>query len=137
MNTTTTVTLPAEFVARLLKHGTEFNTRLKHLDEFVNEYLLPAAMNNGTPSKSEAMLTVVHATVQQSRRNLEGLVDPMNKVTQIKAFREVVGHPLFPESLRRVLRDSNYLSHGCQQPGLAEGKRFVEDNWVLFQKELS
>lgn len=134
----TTITLPSEFVARLLKHGTDFNTRLKHLDELVNEYLLPAALNSVTPSKSEAMLTIVHATVQQSRRNLGGgLADPLNKIAQIKAFREVVGSPLFPEVLRRALRASQYLSPGYQQPGLAEGKRFVEDNWVLFQKELS
>lgn len=132
-----TITLPEALATRLLKHGTDFNERLKNLDTLVNEYLLPAAIASVVPTKAEAVLTTIKHTIEQSRRNNNGAVDPQNKIAQIKAFREVVGHSMFPESLRRVLRTHDYLSHGCQQPGLAEGKRFVEDNWIQFQKELS
>lgn len=131
-----TITLPHELVSTLLLHSMTDEHRLTMLNNFVDNYVLPAVLALETPTKHEVVLFAVRQTISQARRNNSGVVDSSNKIAQIKAFREIVGHSLFPESTRRVLVQGAYLSHGCTQPGLAEAKRFVEDHWDMFVEQI-
>ncbi len=131
-----TITLPHNVVSKLLLHNSTVEQRLDQLNNVVDNYVLPAVLAIEQPTTQDAVLFVVKQTICQARRNNAGIVDSSNKIAQIKAFRETVGHTLFPDDYRRVLIGGHYLSHGCTSPGLAEAKRFVEDHWDLFQNEI-
>lgn len=121
-----TITLPHSFVRQLLAAGQPVQSRLQVLDAVINDYILPKMLE--PMSDNDHIVLVCRLTAQRAASVNNAFDVYRDKIAQIKAMRELVRELTFPQDTRDALRRRGYLSYGCDGPGLAEAKKFVEEN---------